>query len=323
MAMDETDRLRAQISANLGLGLIAAAFAVLAGGAAGFASVADKLPSHWAISIGVLLSIASVLLLVSIVHGGRGQQATNQAIQQHPEKLVDNYDAAHFNAQAVYGALGLLLEILVFFLAAIVASWYAHGPNRASEHASGGLHRSEMAIVGALNDLSISIRQVNDSLHAVTQGRAGTTTNAHLELLGYVGPFRPGQDRSPEDSTIADNPTLCRCGHEKDIIQEIRTRTRHESLVGLFIVGSADTFELHGSSRREYGSNMGLARARADWVSGQLKSSGILAGDQSKVITMTVGPSVHGQPLNPKITAPDRNVAVFGLWWSTTSSSLN
>ena len=320
--MNDTDRLRVQISANLSLGLIAAAFAVLAGGAAGFASVADKLPKAWSIVIGAVLFIASVLLFISIFQGGQGQQATNQAIQRDPEQLPSGYDAAHFNAQAVYGAVGLFLEIIVFFLAAIVASWYANGHNRGADHACVGLHRRAVAMVGAINDLTLSIQQVNVSLRAVEQSHANSTMSAHLGLLGYVGPFVPGQDRSLQASTISDDPTLCRCGDEKNIAQGIQTRAQHESLVGLFIVGSADKFELHGANRLQYGSNMSLARARADWVSGQLRSSGILAEDESNVITLTVGPSVHGRTLNPKITAPDRNVAVFGLWWSTTSSSV-
>lgn len=86
-------------------------------------------------------------------------------------------------------------------------------------------------------------------------------------------------------------------------------------LLHLTLVGSTDKFELSAPLKRTYGSNAGLARARADWIAKKISDqwNGEKATFQS--LSLTVGPAKVGNAvISPKQTGEDRSVTIHALW---------
>jgi hypothetical protein len=110
MAMSDEHRLRIQTSTTLSTGLIAAAFALIAGVIAALASTADKVPpSGFRILAGA--SIVPILCLIaSILFGGWGMRAAGKVLVRKPPvtELPTRFDEGNFGRQAVLGFLGLL-----------------------------------------------------------------------------------------------------------------------------------------------------------------------------------------------------------------------
>jgi len=112
--MNDTDRLRVQMSGNLSLALIAAAFTTFGGVAAAFVVVADKISLTYGIWLALAVIIASAVLVLSIFFGGKGVRATNRVISLNPTPLPPSYDGGNFQKQAVCGLIGLGLGVLIF-----------------------------------------------------------------------------------------------------------------------------------------------------------------------------------------------------------------
>jgi hypothetical protein len=122
-----------------------------------------------------------------------------------------------------------------------------------------------------------------------------------VDYLGRIGPFELGSEKVLEAGT----EVLTR------LRAELNARSRSGEFTQVLLIGSADKFELTDRLRARYGSNAGLARARADWVAEQL-----LDGTGQKVphLVLTVGPLEHGTDLSRRDTAPDRSVGIYLLW---------
>jgi hypothetical protein len=83
----------------------------------------------------------------------------------------------------------------------------------------------------------------------------------------------------------------------------------------MLLVGSADKFRLRPRLLRIYGSNAGLARARAAWVEKQLADcDAFLGGKAPPIVNVTSGNAVVGAEKTWTETAADRSVHVFGVW---------
>src|SRR5262249_36194968 len=90
-----------------------------------------------------------------------------------------------------------------------------------------------------------------------------------FEVAGRVGPFVTGKANTLESAASLG-----------EVVKGLSDRGKAREQVFLLLVGSADKFELSSTVRREYGSNSGLARARAEWVAQEIRrewTSGITA----------------------------------------------
>lgn len=116
-----------------------------------------------------------------------------------------------------------------------------------------------------------------------------------------LGPFEVGKYKMP---SLVDDPDWNNC------INEIKRLQQANLIVSLNIVGSADRTPLHKSLRRVYGTNFGLASARAHWVRGKLlESVGFSIAD--KTIVFTSGPEHVGSKVQPFNLSTDRTVTVI------------
>jgi hypothetical protein len=98
----------------------------------------------------------------------------------------------------------------------------------------------------------------------------------------------------------------------ENAVAAIRNHMKTGQALHLLLVGSADKFELEAPLRAEFGSNTGLARARAEWVGGRI--SQVQTKDLPGYLALTVGPSKHGGGLSLTDTRPDRGVAIYGAF---------
>jgi hypothetical protein len=121
-----------------------------------------------------------------------------------------------------------------------------------------------------------------------------------------IGPFQTGQNDRLEGEPSTGAGGICASDPVKSISGEIRKNGIHL----LLAIGSADKFDLNSSLRAKYGSNDGLAQARAD------KSVDCLSKFVSPDITITTvrGPSVYGSVAKSSATGGDRSVTVYIIW---------
>lgn len=133
-------------------------------------------------------------------------------------------------------------------------------------------------------------------------------TNRAIELIqhGCVGPFAIGERRKVR----AEDP----CSLEEVEKSISRNEKEHNTLLVLFVVGSADKRPLSGRLKRKYGSNTGLAEARADWVRHELMNWDSRNLTSGRVVATIRGPSITGPVRESQRYSPDRRVRVYGLW---------
>jgi hypothetical protein len=122
----ESDRLRVQLSTNLSIALVAAAFTMLAGVVAAFVTLADKIPvsyGWYGWLIGGAAFAASLCLIMSITFGGAGISKVSKAIQQHKEGQLfpEHYAGGNFNRQAYTGLAGSFIGVLAFIFLGIAS----------------------------------------------------------------------------------------------------------------------------------------------------------------------------------------------------------
>jgi hypothetical protein len=128
-----------------------------------------------------------------------------------------------------------------------------------------------------------------------------------------IGPFQTGQkdclEDSPRGSACAKASEslrmseLCNSPEVKEALNEL---TKDQANV-LLVVGAADKFELRSPLRQIYGSNQGLAQARAEGV---LNCFSILSFNHLSIALLR-GPSVDGADKSSSNTAGDRTVTVY------------
>lgn len=123
-------------------------------------------------------------------------------------------------------------------------------------------------------------------------------SSATLRLVGTVGPFVTGHEDKLEGDAAAPSELSAVLRKELDAAPMSR----------VVLVGVADKFPLRGALIVRYGSNAGLARARAEWVARQLGGS---MGSMLPYTSLTVGPGQHGAALSADETRSDRSVAVY------------
>jgi hypothetical protein len=178
-------------------------------------------------------------------------------------------------------------------------------------------------IVGALASAAYTVVYIWTAVHktpTVTNlVTTGTTSPIHLVMVGCVGPFASGKSDVLEEAKERE-PDQAECGGV-DIIKRSIVKETTSPLV-IAVVGAADKFDPSPSVRHIYGSNDGLAQARAEWVVHELGFKGSVDNDgKIPVVSLVRGPIIHGIDVTNGQSTRDRTVAVYGLWPSESPSS--
>jgi hypothetical protein len=121
-----------------------------------------------------------------------------------------------------------------------------------------------------------------------------------------IGPFQTGQNDRLEGEPPTGAAGIC----ASDPVKSINGEIRKKGIRLLLAIGSADKFDLSSSLRAKYGSNDGLAQARADQIVDCL--SQFVSPDIT--ITTVRGPSVYGSVAKSSATGRDRSVTVYIIW---------
>jgi hypothetical protein len=173
------------------------------------------------------------------------------------------------------------------------------------------------AIVGALASATYTTVYVWTTFHktAATSSHTAIVTGVPVypEIVGCVGPFVAGKSDALDKPTPSLGLSSAGCTDVEAIKQAIDSRKVSPTL--LAFVGSADKFPPTLRLRRKYGSNDGLAQARADWVMRQLGLNSA-AGDTNKLkaLSFVRGPRIYEMGADMTSSASDRSVAVYGFW---------
>ncbi len=152
------------------------------------------------------------------------------------------------------------------------------------------------------------------TLYPMVPAKPSPHAGFFVDALGCVGPFAPGEWSSPKQPAKGGPETQCHWIGLEGIASRLRT-SQHRSPTFLLFIGSSDKIGLRPAFSRDYGSNEGLARARADWVRTRvLQLMQFRADEMPKTLILTVGPAEHGPALSKKEMEDDRSVAVFAVW---------
>jgi hypothetical protein len=143
-------------------------------------------------------------------------------------------------------------------------------------------------------------------------GRPSPGQAVTMARLGSVGPFVSGTH------TMLDPDGQSSMNAVK---QSITDSQAHGKLLILFVVGSADKRPLSGRVAAIYGSNEGLAGARADWVRCQIVSLPSASFPANRVVVTIRGPAKIGASVSSLDMSSDRLVDVYGLWTETQVAS--
>jgi len=135
--------------------------------------------------------------------------------------------------------------------------------------------------------------------------------------VGRIGPFCRGAAATicSEDASEA---VVQSASTASEVVHGLTGHNSAQRALQIVIVGTSDRVELTPLLRAQYGSNEGLARARAERVSQQIASAWV---DRSRlqappqVLILTVGPSIHAPTsLSKRETATDRMVTVYAVF---------
>jgi hypothetical protein len=129
-----------------------------------------------------------------------------------------------------------------------------------------------------------------------------------LREFGSIWPF-PDAKHVPDDPSIEDS--LMR------IVTDVHKQSEGDSLNIILIVGGADKRLLGLEAEAMYGSNRGLAQARANWVRLEilrLFKQFHIQIDTTRIITLISGPKNIGTEVLPEKLAEDRSVKVYVGW---------
>jgi hypothetical protein len=131
--------------------------------------------------------------------------------------------------------------------------------------------------------------------------------------VGCIGPFVSGKSTELEEFPEASDAT--NCGDIPNLTRLIRRSREEERESLILLVGSADKQPLSDRNKAGFGSNEGLARARAEWVRGEIVKA--LSLNSDRFLILTVGPRMHGLGLAGSRLGIDRVVQVYILFFRT------
>jgi hypothetical protein len=146
---------------------------------------------------------------------------------------------------------------------------------------------------------------------------AGPTPTMGAEPVGSIGPFPRGAETLCSKSTDTD------CAQSTDTLlrnfvdRHFRGGPNGRAAALILLVGSADRQRLSGRLRSRFDSNMGLARARAEWLKEQLttKFPGVFGA--IPFLVLSSGPEKTRDPVSARDLEQDRKVEVWAHWKSS------
>lgn len=171
-------------------------------------------------------------------------------------------------------------------------------------------------LVTAIRDLDLNPKEINVNVSGFSN---------HCEF-GWkksetVGPFCESEhDRLENDKqtdcTDDQNSLISLAALEEKLSRKFQDYTLQQ----LMLIGRADIKPLRGQKLQDYGSNSGLAQARAKWVWKSLEQKAKI--DPDRVILLSAGPLYTGsEAKDPKNREHDRSVEVYACWAPTSSSA--
>jgi hypothetical protein len=98
----------------------------------------------------------------------------------------------------------------------------------------------------------------------------------------------------------------------QDVGEKLKMASEQRALLSLVLVGSADKRPLSGALLKEFGSNAGLAQARAKWVKDRLPA--LFPGNREAIVAVYGGPLGVGLVTSRDVLAFDRAVQVCAFW---------
>ena len=131
--------------------------------------------------------------------------------------------------------------------------------------------------------------------------------------VATIWPFRTGQHKIREEIE-KDKAAKKRLG---ELIKDNPLLSKANGFQQLMLVGRVDITPLNDETRRRYGSNNGLAQARAKWVWDELVKEWRLADSEKKealrerTILLSAGPLHVGENVEETDRAKDRSVEVW------------
>ena len=130
-----------------------------------------------------------------------------------------------------------------------------------------------------------------------------------------IGPFADGN--AGDTSIKPDEKLLAKLNENiEPLVGKLTKNHLGQRPLGLILVGSADKRELKPPLFHLFGSNAGLAQARAEWVRKAIENSSMRPKPKT-ILTLSSGPAHVGQdPLPEKDLAEDRSVRVCAIWGS-------
>lgn len=114
-----------------------------------------------------------------------------------------------------------------------------------------------------------------------------------------IGPFDPGKDRGPGPEQAV-----------KLISYRLNGELPQHRLLSVFVMGSVDKQPLSPEAKKKFGSNRGLAGARASWVEGQLGD--LLRAPPDRFLILSSGPTIEAK--TTKDREQDRFVEIYPVW---------
>jgi len=178
-----------------------------------------------------------------------------------------------------------------------------------------GIAAAIAAVIGALSSAAYTIGYFYHLPPKQAAGIASVTPelpSIDTVSLGCIGPFASGKGDVLEAASTGQG--------DCDILGAIKISLQKEKTPpsAILFVGAADKFPASPSVQKLYGSNDGLAQARAEWVASQLGLKGsINPSSNTTVLSLVRGPSIHGIQLSHTQRAPDRSVAIYALRMKT------
>jgi hypothetical protein len=254
---------------------------------------------------GLLYFGALLLPLVSLPDGARSAPSATPtpdqagALADALDKLAKSLRDAPVSPFPWVGVVTALVAG-VCAVGGLLLAW--HSEDRTIRRA--GLAITGLSLIGGGVTLvkvgKVELPPFNPQMHVTVASPAPS-----FEFVGHVGPFRTGSAEAFEAGAAT----------ATDIVSTLANQSRNRRLVYLILVGAADKFELLPRLQARFGSNNGLARARADELERALSRDARLATMGSAAyLTLTIGPVKHGSDLNPEDTKDDRSVNVYAAW---------
>ena len=184
---------------------------------------------------------------------------------------------------------------------------------------------SVSGVVSAINNLNKSSKANADKITGAINGlrlRVVPDPDSGLCTSGWkrvetVGTFCEGKHDQLEKNK---QKTAEKCPSYLVTLDKLVTKmngdsTNRQTLKQLLLIGRADIKPLRWKRRVLYGSNNGLAQARAKWVLDQMTAKSLIQeSDRERAILLSAGPLHVGSNVSDCDLSLDRSVEVWACW---------